>query len=75
MVIGQLLPRYSGSPEVNYNSKVVEVNKTLRRYLQFRADITYWNILLLRDNVHLNDDGMEKYPKSVRAAVESPSRC
>ena len=84
VVIGQLLPRYSGSSEVNYNSKVVEVNKTLRHNLQYRADITYWEhrglwkntpALLLRDKVHLNDEGMEKYAKSVRAAVGSESRC
>lgn len=86
VVVGQLLPRYSGEPEVNYayNEKVYNVNNTLQRILCTRNDITYWSHrglwkntpdLLLNDLVHLNQEGLEIYARNVRAAVGSRLRC
>ena len=83
VIIGQLLPRYSGKPEMNYNKKVVDVNKHLAVSSADRNDITYWRHrglwkdtqrLLLQDKVHLNTESMHIYAKSVRATVGSPCR-
>ena len=83
MIIDQLLPRYSEKPEMNYNNKVVDVNKHLAVSSADRNDITYWRHrglwkdtqrLLLQDKVHLNTESMHIYAKSVRATVGSPCR-
>ena len=83
VIIGQLLPRYSEKPEMNYNNKVVDVNKHLAVLSADRNDITYWRHrglwkdtqrLLLQDKVHLNTEGMHIYAKCVRAAVGSTCR-
>ena len=84
VVIGQLLPRYSERTEVGYNDTIISVNKILEKsVLGSNTDITYWKhyglwkdtpSLLLPDQVHLNDEGMFVYAKSVRAAVGSPKR-
>ena len=83
VVIGQLLPRYSERPEAYYNNKVYIVNKELSHLVKERDNATFWHHrglwkntpdLLLKDKVHLNDEGMEIYARSVRAAVGSLSR-
>ena len=70
MIIDQLLPRYSEKPEMNYNNKVVDVNKHLAVSSADCNDITYWRhrglskdtqMLLLQDNVHLNTESMHIY--------------
>lgn len=84
VIIGQLLPRYSERTEVDYNDKVILVNKYIKQSLMQRHNITYWhhyglwkNIqsLLAVDKVHLNPQGMRVYAKNVRAAVGSTKRC
>lgn len=83
VIIGQLLPRYSEWTEEGYNVKVVDVNKHVEKMTSDKTNITFWHHrglwkdtheFLLKDKVHLNDEGMVIYAKSVRAAVGSPSR-
>ncbi|VDH98838.1 Hypothetical predicted protein [Mytilus galloprovincialis] len=82
VVIGQLLPRYSGSSGHDYNEKVNKVNRWLDLSLKGRVNITFWHhrglwnntASLLIDQVHLNNAGMLIYAKNVRAAVGSSKR-
>jgi len=66
---------------MNYNNKVVDVNKHLAVSSADRNDITYWRHrglwkdtqrLLLQDKVHLNAEGMHIYAKSVEQLLEVP---
>lgn len=83
VIVGQLLPRYSERTGVDYNDKVILVNKVLGDSLLSRSDITFWRhyglwkntqALLSSDMVHLNSEGMLIYAKNVRAAVGSRKR-
>jgi len=83
VVIGQLLPRYSKRTEVDYNDKVILVNKSIKQSLMQRHNVTYWhhyglwkNIqsLLEDDKVHFNLECMHVYTKYVRAPVGSTKR-
>ncbi|CAG2215629.1 unnamed protein product [Mytilus edulis] len=73
VVIGQLLPRYSGSSGHDYNEKVNKVNRWLDLSLKGRVNITFWHhrglwnntASLLIDQVHLNNAGMLIYAKNM----------
>lgn len=82
VIVGQLLPRYSDGINPRYNVKVIEANKQLTTLFKDRDNISFWKHRglwkntesLLTDKVHLNDDGMQIYAKSIRAAVGSFKR-
>ena len=76
VIIGQLIPRYSG--RTDNNEKVIAVNKQLQTAVLNLHNVSYWKhrgiwkdtqSLLRHDKVHFNHDGMIIYAKNVRAAV------
>ena len=63
VIVGQLIPRFSGTRS-DYNDKVIVVNNHLELELKFVNNITFWKhrgiwkntrAIMSRDNVHFND--------------------
>jgi hypothetical protein len=83
VIIGQLLwrdPSKSHRVDQDYNNRVVAANTTLLNYcnnMEACPNVIFWRhhgfwqdlSFICDDGVHLNDDGMEKYFRSVRSAV------
>ena len=78
VVVGQLLPRFSRRCPADYNYKVCQVNNELIKLCASASNVTFWHhrgfwndaqSLIGNDGVHLNQRGLLKYSKSVRAGV------
>ena len=79
VIVGELLWRHPHKVGDEYNPKVVDTNVLIRQKLTTgnKDNICMWRHRgfwtdfphLDRDGVHLNDDGMKKYFRSIRSAI------
>ncbi|XP_033731234.1 uncharacterized protein LOC117320859 [Pecten maximus] len=83
VVIGQLLPRFSQRLRHSYNEDVVKLNLALEAMASKQDFLSFWHHrgfwanprpLYARDTVHLNEVGMRKYYRSMKAAIVFHSR-
>ena len=79
VMIGQLLPRFSARCRSDYKERVIDVNKMVEHKVAMSTEsVSFWHqrgfwrnptALLDDDGVHVNNLGMVKYTKNVRAAI------
>ena len=79
VIIGELLFRDPNKVGSDYNDKVVATNVSIHQKIQMDSlpNIIFWRhhgfwedySCLGRDGVHLNNNGMKKYFRSIRSSV------
>lgn len=80
VVIGQTLFRFSMLCPVNFNENAVAINNCVKYRLREYTRISFWSLrgmwkdigaLLCEDGIHLNNNGMVKYAKNIKACLGS----